>query len=108
MKKNRRRGIVFAFLAALIYGVTFTIAKDVMKIHIPSFALVLMRVSGAAGVFWLISFFMPKEKISKGDFRKFFIAALFGIALNMMSFLKGLSYTSPISASVLYQKHLFF
>ncbi len=98
---NKQKGILFAFLAALIYGVTFTIAKDVMKIHVPSFALTLMRVSGAAIIFWLISFTLPKEKIEKKDYRKFFIAALFGIALNMMTFLKGLSYTSPISASVL-------
>jgi len=99
--KSRNKGLLFAFLAALIYGVTFTIAKEVMAIHIPSFALTLMRVSGAAVVFWIFSFFLPKENIYKKDYFKFFIAALFGIAINMMSFLKGLSYTSPISASVL-------
>ncbi len=99
--KRRNRGLLFAFLASLIYGVTFTIAKEVMAIHIPSFALTLMRVSGAAVVFWFFSLFIPKEKINKKDYFKFFIAALFGIAINMMSFLKGLSYTSPISASVL-------
>jgi len=98
---TRQKGFLFAFLAALIYGVTFTIAKDVMKIYIPSFAFVLMRVSGAMAVFWLLSFFLPKEKIDRKDYRKFFMAALFGIAINMMSFLTGLSYTSPISASVL-------
>jgi drug/metabolite transporter (DMT)-like permease len=98
---RRQKGLLFAFLASLIYGVTFTIAKDVMKIHIPSFALTLMRVSGAMVVFWLLSFFFPKEKVYKKDYIRFFIAAMFGIAINMMSFLKGLSYTSPISASVL-------
>jgi len=98
---GRQKGILFAFLASLIYGVTFTIAKDVMKIHIPSFAFVLMRVSGAMLVFWLLSLFRPEEKIAKKDYFKFFVAALFGIAINMMSFLTGLSYTSPISASVL-------
>ncbi len=98
---SRQKGLLFAFLAALIYGVTFTIAKDVMKIHIPSFAFVLMRVSGAMSIFWLLSLLRPKEKIEHRDYFKFFIAALFGIAINMMSFLTGLSYTSPISASVL-------
>ncbi len=98
---NKKKGIIYAFLASLIYGVTFTIAKDVMHTHIPSFALVLMRVSGATALFWIISFFLPKEKIDKKDYSKFFVAAFFGIALNMLSFLKGLSLTSPISASVL-------
>ncbi len=98
---NRQKGLLFAFLAALIYGVTFTIAKDVMKIHIPSFAFVLMRVSGAMVIFWILSLFLPYEKVESQDYFKFFTAALFGIAINMMSFLTGLSYTSPISASVL-------
>ncbi len=98
---KRQKGLLFAFLASLIYGVTFTIAKEVMAVHIPSFALTLMRVSGAAAIFWILSFFIPDDKPSKEDLFKFFIAAIFGIALNMMSFLKGLSYTSPISASVL-------
>ncbi len=98
---SRQKGLLFAFLAALIYGVTFTVAKDVMKIHIPSFAFVLMRVSGAMVIFWLLSFLWPKEKVERSDYLKFFVAALFGIGINMMSFLTGLSYTSPISASVL-------
>jgi drug/metabolite transporter (DMT)-like permease len=98
---GRQKGLLFAFLASLIYGVTFTIAKEVMAVHIPSFALTLMRVLGAAVVFWIFSFFLHNEEVPKKDLLKFFIAAIFGIAINMMSFLKGLSYTSPISASVL-------
>ncbi len=98
---GRQKGLLFAFWAAVIYGVTFTVAKDVMKIHIPSFAFVLMRVSGAMSVFWLLSLFLPAEKISPKDFGRFFVAAFFGIAVNMMSFMSGLSYTTPISASVL-------
>ena len=98
---RRQKGFGFALAAALIYGVTFTVAKEVMKIHIPSFAFVLMRVSGAMVVFWVLSFFSKTETVAKRDYFKFFLAAMFGIAINMMSFLKGLSYTSPISASVL-------
>ncbi len=98
---GRQKGLLFAFWAAVIYGITFTVAKDVMKIHIPSFAFVLMRVSGAMSVFWLLSLFLPAEKISPKDFGRFFVAAFFGIAVNMMSFMSGLSYTTPISASVL-------
>jgi len=98
---GKQKGVVFSLLAALIYGVTFTVAKDVMKTAVPSFAFVLMRVSGAMVVFWLLSIFLPTEKIDKKDYAKFFVAAMFGIGINMMSFLTGLSYTTPISASVL-------
>jgi drug/metabolite transporter (DMT)-like permease len=52
-------------------------------------------------LFWLLSFFGPKEKIAKADFPRIIAAALFGVALNMLTFFKGLSYTSPIMGAVL-------
>jgi drug/metabolite transporter (DMT)-like permease len=60
-----------------------------------------MRVGGSVVLFWLISFFGPKEKIAKEDFPRIVAAALFGVALNMLTFFKGLSYTSPIMGAVL-------
>jgi drug/metabolite transporter (DMT)-like permease len=98
---GKQKGLLFAFLASLIYGVTFTIAKEVMYTHIPSFGFVLMRVSGAVLLFWLLSLFYPAEKIEKHDYLRFFIAAFFGIGLNMTTFMKGLTFTTPISASIL-------
>ena len=52
-------------------------------------------------MFWLVSFFTIKEKIEKKDFPRIFAAAIFGVVLNQLTFFKGLSYTSPISASVI-------
>src|SRR5690606_19390556 len=56
---------------------------------------------GAAILFWLLSLFTPKQKIDSKDYFKFFIASVFGIALNMLTFFKGLEYTTPIHASVI-------
>ena len=39
--------------------------------------------------------------MTKADYKKIFIASLFGITLNMLAFFKGLSLTTPISASVM-------
>lgn len=55
---------------------------------------------GAAALFWVASFFVKKETIPPKDILKLFFAALFGIVLNQMLFLDGLSYTSPIDASL--------
>ncbi|MGL2965472.1 DMT family transporter [Flavobacterium sp. XGLA_31] len=96
---------VWALLAAtmvsLIYGVSFTIAKDVMPVYVQPFGFILLRVMGATVLFWGISVFGPKEKIALKDFPRIVAAALFGVALNMLTFFKGLSYTSPISAAVI-------
>src|SRR5690606_6576451 len=50
---------------------------------------------------WLVWLFLPKEKISNSDFPRIAAAAFFGVALNMLTFFKGLSLTTPISAAVL-------
>lgn len=98
---KRNLALIGATLVSLIYGVTFTIAKDVMPLYINAYGFILMRVGGSVLLFWLVWLFMPKEKIDLNDFPRIAAAALFGVALNMLTFFKGLSFTSPISASVI-------
>ena len=99
---NQRTVAIFLVsLATLIYGVTFTIAKDVMPIYVKPFGFIFVRVTGATAIFWLVGLFVKTEKIEKQDYKNILLAAFFGIALNMMTFFKGLSLTTPISASVM-------
>jgi drug/metabolite transporter (DMT)-like permease len=98
---KRNWALLAATLVSIIYGVTFTIAKDVMPKYVDAFGFIVMRVGGSVVLFWLLSFFGPKEKIAKADFPRIIAAALFGVALNMLTFFKGLSYTSPIMGAVL-------
>lgn len=97
---DKQLAFLAALIATLIYATTFTFAKDVMPQYIKPFGFILLRVGGAAILFWFISFFAKKEQIDKKDFKTIFLAAIFGIALNMLTFFKGLSMTTPISASV--------
>lgn len=98
---KRNLALVAATLVSIIYGVTFTIAKDVMPQYIDAYGFIVLRVGGSVLLFWLVWLFMPKEKIILGDFPRIIAAAFFGVAFNMLTFFKGLSYTSPISASVI-------
>lgn len=98
---KRHWALMAAMLVSIIYGVTFTIAKDVMPEFIEPFGFILLRVGGSVLLFWMVSFFGPKEKIAKSDFPRIIAAAFFGVALNMLTFFKGLSYTSPIMGAVL-------
>ena len=98
---KRTWALIAAMMVSLIYGVSYTIAKDVMPQYVKPFGFILVRVFGATILFWLVSFFAPKETIDKKDFPRIIVAALFGVAINMLTFFKGLSFTSPISASVI-------
>lgn len=98
-----KRGLALtaATLVSVIYGVTFTIAKDVMPAFIKPFGFIVLRVGGSVILFWLAALFATKQKIALNDFPRIAAAAFFGVAFNMLTFFEGLSQTSPIMASVL-------
>lgn len=98
---KRNLAIIGATIVSLIYGVTFSVAKDVMPQYIQPYGFIVLRVLGATILFWAVSFFTPKEKIVSSDFLRITAAAFFGVAFNMLTFFKGLSYTSPILSAVL-------
>lgn len=94
-----------AFLAAIgattIYGINHTLAKGVMPHYVQPFGFIFLRVSGAAILFWIISFFGPKERIDKKDWGRMLLAALLGMVINMLAFFKGLELSTPINSAVL-------
>lgn len=89
------------FLANTIYAVNFLFAKDVMPDYITPTGFILLRVSAAAIIFFVIHFFFIKEKLQKKDTLYLFMCAIFGIVINMLCFFKGLNLTSPINASLI-------
>ena len=104
---KRNIALIGATFVSLIYGVTFTIAKDVMPRYIDAYGFIFLRVGGSALLFWGVGLMMrmlkvgPNEKIALHDFPRIVACAFFGVALNMLTFFKGLSMTSPISAAVI-------
>lgn len=96
---------ILAFIAAcsasFIYGINHTIAKGLMPTVIEPFGFILLRVIGAAVIFWIMGFFYKSEKIDKKDWWRIMACALFGMALNMTSFFNGLKLSTPINSSVI-------
>lgn len=100
--KSELKVHIALFTVSLIYGATFTIAKQVMPQYVQPFAFILMRVSVAAVCIFIFHSLFIKQKITDWkDIRKLCISALFGVAFNMLLFFKGLSITTPINGAVL-------
>jgi drug/metabolite transporter (DMT)-like permease len=62
--------------------------------------MVTFRVVGACILFWIASFFAPKEQVPWRDRLMFIGAGLFGLVCNQCCYTIGLSITSPINASI--------
>ena len=98
---KRNLGLLAAFGATVIYGFNHTIAKNVMPTYIEPFAFILLRVLGAAVLFWFLSVFFKNEKIDKKDWPRILLCSFLGMVINMLAFFKGLELSTPINSSVL-------
>ncbi len=87
--------------ANIIYGLNYSIAKDVMPEFIQPFGFVFCRVSGALLLFWMFAQFAEKEKVSERDLALMAVCGAFGVASNQLMFFYGLSLTSPINAAII-------
>lgn len=87
--------------ACVIWGLMAPVAKSAMLGGLGGFALIAMRVSGAALCFWVASLFVSREPITRRDFFLFLGAALTAIVFSQCQFTIGLSLTSPIDASII-------
>ncbi len=85
----------------IIYGANFSIAKEVMPAYVQPFAFVVMRVGCSLVLFWIICALFIKEKVDRKDLPRMALLAACGVAINQMLFLKGLSLTLPINASII-------
>lgn len=106
MDKGKLTGHAALWAANIIWGLNAPIGKSVLvsaanPSGISPFAMSVYRMVGAVLLFWAASLFLPRERVSRRDIVLLFFASLFGIQLNQMLFLWGLSLTSPIDTSII-------
>ena len=98
---KRLLAILAAISASTIYGINHTVAKDVMPIYVKPFGFILLRVVGAAILFWSLSLLKTSQRIEKEDWPRLIACAICGMVINMLFFFKGLSLSTPINSSVI-------
>lgn len=88
--------------ANMMWGLLSPVAKIVLAGGLISpFLLTTIRSAGAMALFWILSFFLPKERLTKSDLLKLFGAAMLAIIFNQGCFIVGVSLTSPVDASII-------
>jgi len=90
-------------LTNLFFAINLSAAKHLTSNQLAGpFGINVVRVGVSVFLFWLLFVLKPGDyRIEKKDWFRFFGCALTGIAINQMLFLKGLSLTYPIHASLL-------
>ena len=101
MDRDTLKANLALLIVAVIYGLNYIIAKDVMQGYIQPFGFIVIRVIGATALFWIFFGKTKDEKIKPQDFIRLFFCGVFGVAINQLLFFKGISITSPINASII-------
>lgn len=95
-------GHIACFTAYLIFGLNIVVCKDLTTSGIISpISLFFLRSVGAGTLFWIISLFMPRQRVEISDFPKFIVASLLGFFLTQIFFLMAISRITPMDCSII-------
>lgn len=103
-KMNSRIAVGHAAAAAayVIFGINVVVCRDIaIEGHIEPIVLFSMRALVAGALFWLLSFFMPKEHVPTKDLLKLCGAGVLGLFLPQLTFLHAIAHTTPVDLSVM-------
>lgn len=84
----------------LLYGINYLVAKGLMPGVIGPNGFIVLRVSGATLLFWMI-YLLTYQRIEKRDWARLILCGVFGVGINQLLFFNGLALTSPVNASVI-------
>ncbi|MDH6358056.1 DMT family transporter [Parabacteroides sp. PF5-9] len=101
MNNEKLKGHALILMANILFAINMPVSKYLLPSHVSPESLTIMRMAFACVMFWVTSLFVKQEKISLRDLGILFICALCGIALNQGLFIRGLSITSPVDASII-------
>ncbi len=98
---EKTTGHLACFIAYAIFGINIIVCKDLTSSRLISpIALFCIRSLGAGALFWIISSFLPKEKVEKKDYGKIMAASLLGFFLTQMTFLIAIPDITPMDCSI--------
>lgn len=98
----KQQGNLIMLFVIIIFGLNIPVNKYLYGegLLTPA-AMTALRMSFATVAFWVVSVFMPKEKVAKRDMLFLLAGGLCGMVLNQGLFAFGLGKTSPVDASII-------
>ena len=100
--RNTLSGHIACFTAYAIFGVNIIVCKDLTSGHLISpIAIFTLRSLGAGLLFWLLSLFLPYEKVEKQDYLKILAAAFLGYFVTQLTFLMAIPDVTPMHCSII-------
>lgn len=101
-KNNSIIGHISCLIAYSIFGFNIIVCKDLTSGEfISPLGIFCLRALGAGALFWLISLFLPAEKVDRKDLPKIFVASMLGFFTCQVTFLAGIPHITPMDCSIM-------
>lgn len=95
-------GHLACFSAYAIFGFNIIVCKDLMSGELLSpLGVYCLRSIGACLMFWLLSLFLPGERVERRDLPKILGASAVGFLLTQLTFLMAIKDISPVDCSII-------
>ena len=102
MERNKLGGHLAAAGAYAIFGFNIVFNKDIANSGaVAPMVLFTLRAVGATALFWLLSLFLPREKVAGKDLLLMVLASFLGLFVPQLSFLFAIGLSTSIDCAVL-------
>ena len=101
MDKHKREGHSAVLLANVIFGLGVPVTKLLLDEWVSPMAYMATRCMGAAAIFWLISLFMPRERVERRDLLVIMGGGLLGFVVSQTLTAWALHFTTPVYFSII-------
>ena len=101
MQNYRLQAHAAVLLANIIFGLGVPVTKLLLDQWVSPMAYMATRCLGAAAIFWLISLFLPREKVAPRDLTVIILGGLLGIVVSQTLTAWALTFTTPVYFSLI-------
>lgn len=101
MDKHKIEGHSAVLLANVIFGLGVPVTKLLLDEWVSPMAYMATRCMAAAAIFWLISLFMPRERVERRDLLVIMGGGLLGFVVSQTLTAWALHFTSPVYFSII-------
>ena len=101
MQNHRLQAHTAVLLANIIFGLGVPVTKLLLDQWVSPMAYMATRCLGAAAIFWLISLFLPREKVAPRDLTVIILGGLSGIVVSQTLTAWALTFTTPVYFSLI-------
>lgn len=101
METNKLQGHMAVLAANIIFGLGVPVTKYLLDWWVTPMTYMAARCVGAALVFWLISLFLPRERVERRDLLVIMGGGLLGFVISQTLTAWALKYTTPVYFSLI-------